>query len=1258
MLTLVSFGRGILDRFPKKRKEGYEYPVSSLQLRSLKQKPKAFSRSHIGSASSSEDDLNLPSQINIANQHFLPVYTKESDHRDIAGTYCVAEPNPDHNLDIASFSQKLESWLAERLAPASDSPFDEKQSFIAQDSLDSLLECALCIYEAGKPFVGETADHLSVDDIRGVFAASVLRTRDPGFRQELVRKILGNSHIQPTVNLNDGIQSGDIDTGPLPRSPTLSSTTDGFSSAHTAVPSLYNWDVSFKEPLGDIPHVEEEQHSVDGTPQPQTPQTKEVCIVDEKLMFFQSHTETVPKHPTYKPAIASRVIRWPGLTLSGELGGYTEPTAIEAQIPGTHKENSTLEQRAIYTETMTLESAGNKSPNSVAKLDEPNIHGGDTYFNTLQPEHTPDHIATDTAAPVVPEVEEAPSPPPESYSTLSIPEISIGEPNGYLSDSAPRKPRKGRVSFVAELPSPTQSDDDDTRLHDAIRRDDLHTVCYLLEKGIDIFKENINTTIARLPANAIAYSVKYRRKDILSYFIRHDIKCYPTAIWETLRYGDDELREFITEKYKERKSQLDLIKLLSYQDRTVRPELWGSISQQRVEPSALDSQVTPPQDRIKVTNYDNPTSESDVEGSQDFYDGDSDILDEDGGEEWADDDGDGEDSIAALKAVYLVLRVLLQVCGGDSTQSSSQLSWEASSTDLLPECIDGSEGTSVPNESSSSSVSGPGTGSNQHTNRAPKRSRASQGEKDSDDNDDSNRRPTKKQAIKDDDGTGAFGCPYAIGNPDTYRKCLRIRRQDLSGVKEHLKRRHFNNVLPPDLYRRRSWEDVFKFCNEGWAGVIPSHYPAIAELVEMALQATRVDHGLAMPDTTPIQRSQSHNCGDSNLGVAQTPEQGGSTPGCFNDLTPQDGSAVYQPSPHTPRRQAVVPEPESGNGVLDPSVAGSHEGMLEDSPHNQAQPAPHRIPLHQPDIASTSSKMLPLDPSAVPVGLPKIPPTIRNASHVPSQARPAVLSSPFQPKQQYSTTTEDYQRQILGNLATSPHISPNTTTSPDFLYALDYLHPTISPNENSSQQTKTMLPPSTSSSSSLLVDSVNQVIGQSSQLQASRKPFLSAWRPPDLGNITKSQTPKSTPRSESPSHLSMGHEISTPRTQISDADTVVATPRPYMTQSSSVINSSPSGNKKYTVLVRQKPPAPKKYYKFYLNSTDDLKRDFNGWMADSFPGVQFSWDKWDLQNLDNEERICDMEELVEELEITRWLGRGKTKTPFYLVPKLGTKNDL
>ncbi|EPS35652.1 hypothetical protein H072_10936 [Dactylellina haptotyla CBS 200.50] len=70
---------------------------------------------------------------------------------------------------------------------------------------------------------------------------------------------------------------------------------------------------------------------------------------------------------------------------------------------------------------------------------------------------------------------------------------------------------------------------------------------------------------------------------------------------------------------------------------------------------------------------------------------------------------------------------------------------------------------------------------------------------------------------------GRLACPFAKADPNLYLSCVSIGRKNLPGVKEHVRRNHFNTSNPPGLLAAKNWKAVFDFCNPSWP---PREYPS------------------------------------------------------------------------------------------------------------------------------------------------------------------------------------------------------------------------------------------------------------------------------------------------------------------------------------------------------------------------------------------------------------------------------------------------
>ncbi|KAK6530649.1 hypothetical protein TWF281_007488 [Arthrobotrys megalospora] len=183
----------------------------------------------------------------------------------------------------------------------------------------------------------------------------------------------------------------------------------------------------------------------------------------------------------------------------------------------------------------------------------------------------------------------------------------------------------------------------------------------------------------------------------------------------------------------------------------------------------------------------------------------------------------GDEELAELSAViiyivYLTLghsrRLGMVENPGASSTGFSQNSRGSSSTDRRCGRSNSSGGSSA----SRSVDAGNGI----------KRTRKQNRRDDYDENDENgSRRPHgKKKLIGPSEMAKRFACPFAKGMPNRYPGCVFIHRKDLPGVREHLKRNHFDGSLPLEIHRARSWSQIFLVCYPDWtrSGIpIPSH---------------------------------------------------------------------------------------------------------------------------------------------------------------------------------------------------------------------------------------------------------------------------------------------------------------------------------------------------------------------------------------------------------------------------------------------------
>ncbi|RVD89662.1 uncharacterized protein DFL_000660 [Arthrobotrys flagrans] len=159
----------------------------------------------------------------------------------------------------------------------------------------------------------------------------------------------------------------------------------------------------------------------------------------------------------------------------------------------------------------------------------------------------------------------------------------------------------------------------------------------------------------------------------------------------------------------------------------------------------------------------------------------------------------------------------LSVSPVSSTQESQNRSCSDSAEDSgegnsREEVTDGSETSEGPSSNS-------GSIGQRHNDRSLKRK---QGESNDGEDEGGQRGNSKKIRLSQLASLDRLlACPFAKGGPETHHKCLDIGRKNLAGVKERLKRNHFEKQLPRNIRHSRTWEKVFLVCNPDWDPLVP-----------------------------------------------------------------------------------------------------------------------------------------------------------------------------------------------------------------------------------------------------------------------------------------------------------------------------------------------------------------------------------------------------------------------------------------------------
>ncbi|KAK6527159.1 hypothetical protein TWF281_010352 [Arthrobotrys megalospora] len=231
------------------------------------------------------------------------------------------------------------------------------------------------------------------------------------------------------------------------------------------------------------------------------------------------------------------------------------------------------------------------------------------------------------------------------------------------------------------------------------------------------------------------------------------------------------------------------------------------------------------------------------------------------------DSGYREETAVKVQVLYILIQFFLlrEYHLKSQSASTTPFSRSSSSAENYPdiqseECenLDDQEGSNggsynqCAGNSNSGCIGSQGSQTQKSRDNPRKRKKNDQEDRDKgEDGDGDDQRPNKKRSKHVDLNSlnSRLACPFAKGKPSHYLGCALIGRQDLPGVKEHLKRNHFNGTLPPEIRRCNTWELVFMVCNPDWdpKNPIPSRY------LDIGFQLVQTVTGVPWPvETLPV----------------------------------------------------------------------------------------------------------------------------------------------------------------------------------------------------------------------------------------------------------------------------------------------------------------------------------------------------------------------------------------------------------------------
>ncbi|EPS38998.1 hypothetical protein H072_7234 [Dactylellina haptotyla CBS 200.50] len=246
-------------------------------------------------------------------------------------------------------------------------------------------------------------------------------------------------------------------------------------------------------------------------------------------------------------------------------------------------------------------------------------------------------------------------------------------------------------------------------------------------------------------------------------------------------------------------------------------------------------------------------------------------------------DADDSEEVWKLRAIYLLI-LMIALSESTSTDGWDSMSTASSSRQSSQAPVDSGEHSGGAHGASSRGLglsSGPsrarqgGGGGGGDKKKRPQ-------EDDSDESEGKDRRGPNRRRRGDLRSLGRrFACPFAKAEPDHHVTCWTINRQNLAGVKEHLKRFHCGGTLPSDIRAARTWDEVFDVIAPDWGNKPrPSPYVDMLDIFQRSVRpppsnpgssAASVAYGSMDGLASPQQQWTQYTTGPSiNTGIQPT----------------------------------------------------------------------------------------------------------------------------------------------------------------------------------------------------------------------------------------------------------------------------------------------------------------------------------------------------------------------------------------------------
>ncbi|KAK6531834.1 hypothetical protein TWF694_002999 [Orbilia ellipsospora] len=605
---------------------------------------------------------------------------------------------------------------------------------------------------------------------------------------------------------------------------------------------------------------------------------------------------------------------------------------------------------------------------------------------------------------------------------------------------------------------------------------------------------------------------------------------------------------------------------------------------------------------------------------------------------------DDSEEVWKLRAIYLLI-LMIVLSETTSTDGWDSVSTASSSRQSSQAPVDSGEYSGGAHGGSSARLGLPAGPSRRQGTGGSGDKKKKREDEESDESEGNNRKNPRNRRPSNLRSLGRrYACPFAKAEPDTNVTCWTINRQNLAGVKEHLKRFHFGGLLPSDIRAARTWDEVFDVIAPDWGNrPRPSPYVDMLDIFQRSVrQSPLVSHSTSSAPSLAPESALSPTAGWPTLPLQQprTTSPGlGINPqttagiGDFGQLSPDSfGSAGYGimglGAGHLyPSGQQSFQRASRSATPASASVSG-FDGY--GGPHNQPVNTTSLSGLNLPATTQTFNPMPSLG-SSLPFG-----------GFINQLAAPHFTGVSTQELSSQFAQSGEFFFNEFG-------IDTRQPASQLFTDIMDPMEPAAPPQISG-------LPPVFESSpepdSAVSGDTVRGLFYPA-------QPYVSqsATAPSVISSSGISASSNSVYPSSSTSmgiHSAMATAGGTGTLYSTPGAASVTTPI-HISHASSPPSTTGSRERRYQLLISRNPAIPGSteipgHKTFYFENQDDFMRNFDGYMRREFYDPPFNWEGWELTNPVTKAGLGSPEAVYFDADFT-FVAHMQTRAGLYLVQK-------